>query len=130
MWINSFWSYHNESVGTLFSLLCRCSRWEWGLRDGVGVCYLPASRWLRLLLSRRMGAASIFQLSLSGNPLNWIFTKPMFSVGVRPVKPTFLLLVPTGRKVFPHSYTPFVCLVKQWDSDWLCDCPQNRRLCS
>jgi len=35
-----------------------------GLWDGVGVRYLPASRWLRLLLSRRMGAASIFQTRL------------------------------------------------------------------
>lgn len=83
-----------------FPLLCRCSRWEWGLWDGVGVRYLPASRWLRLLLSRRMGAASIFQLALSGNPLNWIFTGPMFSACVSPLKSTFLLLVETGQKVF------------------------------
>lgn len=83
-----------------FSCLCRCSRWEWGLWDGVGVRYLPASRWLRLLLSRRMGAASIFQLALSGNPLNWIFTGPMFSACVSPLKSTFLLLVETGQRFF------------------------------
>lgn len=89
-----------------FFLFCLCSRWEWGLLDGVGVRYLPASRWLRLLLSRRMGAASIFQLPLSGNPLNWIFTGPMFSACVSPLKSPFLLLGKTGQKVFlTHTHS-------------------------
>lgn len=93
-----------------FFPLCLCSRWEWGLWDGVGVRYLPASRWLRLLLSRRMGAASIFQLALSGNPLNWIFTGPVFSASVGPQKSTFLLLVQTGQKVFLAHTLPLSVL--------------------
>lgn len=46
----------------------------------VGVHYLSPCRWWRLFLSRRMAAASVFQTLLSGNPLNWIFTRLMFPV--------------------------------------------------
>lgn len=118
-----------KASGPCFFSLCCCSTWEQGLWNGVGVRYLPASRWLRLLLSRRMGAASIFQLALSGNPLNWIFTGPMFSARVSPLKSTFLFLVKTGQMFF--SLIRSLCLSNIVKGQWLITRlhRQNRRFC-